>query len=269
MAILDRYRRDARKPSYVRAIVYGGMLLVAVAAFFMARQRSAPMAAARQDGGRSYQPDAAAPPLAGWAALPAGKERALLGRVVDQRPLGVREHAEAYYYLLKKAHHVAEATLVDDVNPKVTYMDFARQADLIRGSVVRIRGLLLRLVKTPLQEPDRAGLRAVYEGQILGAENRVYSFVLTEPPAAPLVPGQVTTRDGLRVSLAGYFLQVITYENRETPPRRTATPLIIGRELALTRKSPPRGSLAWPWLAVGAAALAWLAWRICGSLFRR
>ena len=269
MAILERYRRKSAGPGYHRAIIYGGLLLAAAGAFFMAGRRDAPRAPRARTDSSTYRPEAAAPPLPGWRPLSSIDERKLLGHVVDQRPLGVREHAQAYYYFLKKAHHVTEAELEAEVNPEVTYASFIDEPSIVRGSAVRVRGALLRLARTPLGDPGKAGLSAVYEGQILSADNRVYSFVLTEPPQAPYEPGRVRMRDGLRVGLAGFFLQVIVYANRQTPPVAVATPLIIGRRLAPLKRAASARGVSWPWLLLGVAVLAWLAFRMTWAVVGR
>jgi len=212
-------------------------------------------------------------PAGAWQPLPPEEERALLGRVVDQQPLYVREHREAYYYLLKKVHYLSDAALAAAADKSIVYTDYATQPGIIRGAVVSVTGQLLSLEKTDL-DPETAGIPAVYEGIIRDRRGHNYVCILTEPPEPPLVPGQVFPSDWRIVRLNGIFLQVVIYRSRHTPPRDIAAPLIIGRRVTPLRYE--RGATTrtaakpvWKWgvaLGVGAALAAILLltgrWRI-------
>lgn len=259
MAILQEYRKKTRaqgKRGYRRGLILA-VLLCLVAVMMVLLNRYA--------GKRSHKPATASQPTrvtakvspvpsqprrgaAAWRPLTARKERELLARIVDQTPLGVREHRDAYFYLLNKIHNMSDVAIAARVDRSITYADYADQPDIVRGSFVEVAGHLLRLEKTPL-DPAQAMLPAVYEGQILDAENRVYSFCLTEPPQRPFLPGTMRIRDALRVRLQGVFMQVITYRNREDPPRDVVTPLIIGRRLVESKAGPRPSTPPWIWIA--------------------
>lgn len=273
MAILQQYRRPGSgvKSSYRRAVFLAAILCLAAGMFFLSGDTPpADDGAAEGPAPPSAPVDPTPAPLPGWAPLAPRKERELLGKLVDQVPIGVREHARAYYYLLKKAHHTTEAQLEEDLDKGTTYEEFAYHAEAIRGSVVQVFGLLMRLEKTLLQDPEKAGLPAVYEGQIIDAKRNIYSFSLTEPPRPPLVPGRVQTRDRLRVRLCGIFMQNIVYKSRHIPPRLIATPLIIGRRLFLAQGGGrASGARSWVWTLLLAIAGLLLALRIVITVFRR
>ena len=273
MPVLEKYRARGSRPGsgYRRAIIFGAMLLV-VGALFLSLNRAsrkgappppappAPPAATSRDvddAQAGSMPDQ-------WKPLPPAEERTLLAALTDQQPLYVREHREAYYYLLNKAHHMTDSALDSQVNNEITYADYGRQPDIVRGSVVEVTGRLLRLNKTMLQ-PGKATIPAVYEGQILDRDNHVYSFFLTEPPGPPFRPGAVRISDGIGARLRGIFMQVLAYDNRENPPKTIVSPLLIGRRLIeISAPDTAPAPLAWYWYAlitVGAVVLGtWLVW---------
>lgn len=267
MAILEEYRQKSRtrdKRSYRRLVLLGGPFCVVVGMMVALNYYGGTSETKPAKRGKSVAatvpasatPRAAKPkPLAKpWTPLAADQERELLSKIVDQAPLGVREHSEAYYYLLNKVARMTHAAIADEVDRTITYSDFDNQPDIVRGSFVEIAGHLLRLEKTPL-DADASGLAAVYEGQIMDPDSLVYSFVLTDLPRAPFVPGHVRPRDALRVRLRGVFMQVIAYQNNEDPPKYVVTPLIIGRRLVQLKRDRGSAVPAWVWI-VGFAGLS-------------
>jgi len=273
LAILEKYRRDRSLSlrGYRRALVLMLFLAVVLALMVMigiqARESVLQPSASPPPAPAAPSPDVIIEdPLPDWAPLSPKEERALLGKITDQAPLGVRENREAYYYLLNKVRRMSDTELAERVDRKIQYEDFQNQGDIIRGSVVEVTGTLLRIEETEL-DYAQAGLRAIYEGQIMTADGALYSFSLTMRPQAPFAPGKVGVRDALPVRLRGIFMQVIVYENRENPPKQIATPLIIGRSLTHIRLPPrPRGSF--PWFTVSAllALAAGLAFTIVATL---
>lgn len=262
MPILERYRkRSARVTTGYRRVLILVILLGVVVALMgllarTGRQRSPdtkapesqmsslpradPASTAHADETRTSRPK--------WRPLPPEKERALLAKLADQVPLRAPLHHEAYYYLLNKVQNMTDAELEKDLDTTVAYADCARRPKEIRGRVVEVSGTLLRLERTPLNL-SKAGLSAVYEGQIMDRDQHIYSFFLSEPPQPSLVPGDVRVRDSRRVRLRGVFMQVLVYENREDPPKHVATPLIIGRRLVEIRKRRPGpGRIGWQWI---------------------
>ena len=261
MGILDNYRKQ--RPSvtrvYLRVAILTALFVVVVTIMIVLRRR------AREAEGLSRIPARPAPasalPAAGSGSMPASppaglpewkplspaEERNLLAKITDQAPLAVREHREAYYYLLNKVHRMTDAEINAQLDLTVGYEEFANQADIVRGSVVEVKGHLLRLEETPL-DPSRAGLPVVYEGQIMDRSLKVYSFRLTESPRPAFEPGQLRIEDARHVRLRGIFMQVVVYQNREVPPTDVAAPLIIGRKLV---EIPPVGrKTSWLWLLV-------------------
>ena len=283
MAILGRYRDRRRNETLPlrRVWTLSILLCLVVMVVLITAQRrlnstagssetpESPAATAPPDA----PPPGPPPPSSTWRLLPPDEERALLSQIVDQVPLGVREHREAYYYLINKVHRLTDAQLAEELDPEVTYFDYAKQPEIIRGSVVEVSGMVMRLEMTPL-DPSKAGLAAVYEGQIMDRKSNIYSFVLTEPPAPPFAPGRIRVRNALRARLRGIFMQILVYGNREVPPKDVATPLIIGRRLERLKVkglAPP--PVSWGWIAVlgvGALVLSvWLCIRIARPSTRR
>ena len=271
MPILEEYRElpplSARRYGVLALLTI--MLMLVLIVILRLGRKEVPAAEPEEHAGtaadRSHSlplPERAARP---WQPLPPDEERALLGRIVDQAPIGLREHREAYYYLLAKSHHTTDAELAADLDTEVGYPDFAGQPAIVRGSVVQVRGLLLRLQTVQLSRPPEAGPKTISEGQIMDYDNpeQIYSFVLTEPPQSSLGPDKVSMADAVRVTLRGFFMQNIAYQNQANPPEYVATPLIIGRRLEkIALPEAPRGPIfiIWPvLLAILAAAFAlWL-----------
>ena len=258
MAILGKYRKRGTEAArgFRRTVILLLLLCVVIALMALLGQKRK-----GRDREPAIQPAAPLPRavrgtrsagLPDWHPLPPGQERALLAKVVDQVPLGVREHRHAYYYLLNKMHRLSDTEVASLLDRSIRYGDYARQPDIVRGSMVEISGLLLRYERTPL-DPGKAGFEAVYEGQILDADNHVCSFSVTEPHAR-FVPGRVDIRDARRVRLRGVFMQVIVYQNQEHPPKDVATPLVIGRRL-VALPTPRFGArpISWAWIAALAA----------------
>jgi len=273
MPILGKYRKP--RPIGLRGYRVALMLalllvVVVVVALRLGKRKEAPRpptthrepSASR--AATAPPPDTPAPD-SNWRALSPDEERAMLGRIVDQAPLGVLEHRKAYYYLLNKVHRMSDREMADRVDREIGYRDFAWQPQIVRGSVAEVQGILLRLQSVPLSNPKEAGLQLIYEGQIMDSDtpDHIYSFVLTERPGAQFKPDRVTIDDALRVRLRGIFMQNIVYQNQQNPPKRVATPLIIGRRLLkISRPSPETGpvSIIWPAALALAACLfgAWL-----------
>jgi len=92
-----------------------------------------------------------APGDEGPAETPQAKEERLLGRVQDQYPLYIREQKEAYYYLLQKAKRLSYEEVCDRLDPDIDYAMMTESPHIARGSVVEVAGLLLRVVKTPME----------------------------------------------------------------------------------------------------------------------
>lgn len=282
MPILERYRGRGRREAFPgrRLWSLAALLCLLVLAIAAATQRhgqpeSVRAAPARREAAATPAPlpdepapPADAPPLEDWEPLPPEEERELLARIIDQAPLGVLEHAEAYYYLLNKVRRMSPEEMEARLDDAVRYEDYDLQAHIIRGAVVETRGIVLRLEETPVN-PAKAGAPAVWEGQLLDRQNRLYSFALTDAPRPPLHVG-LRMRDRLWVRLRGVFMQVIVFENRETPPNLVATPFIIARELHPVEVGTfsPTFTLSWPWFAVMVLAAVALALRMSVGLFR-
>lgn len=283
MPILERYRGRGRREAVPgrRLWTLAALLCLLVLAISAATQRygqpetvpAAPAAPARREATPAPRPDepadkAEAPLPDDWEPLPPAEERELLSRIIDQAPLGVLEHAEAYYYLLNKVRRMTPEAMDSRLDAKVEYQDYDLQPHIIRGAVVEAKGVVLRLEKTPVN-PAKAGAPAVWEGQLLDRKNRLYSFALTDPPRPPLRTG-LRMRDRMWARLRGVFMQVIVFENRETPPNLVATPFIIARELQPLDVGTfsPTLTLSWPWLVVMALAAVALAVRMSIGLFR-
>ena len=166
----------------------------------------------------------------------------LLRRVVDQRPLAIREHRLAYYYLLNEVHELGDAALRERVDPQLGYDDFVDTPDLVRGAYLQLHGALLRLEETAM-DPHASGFTRVFEGQIHDAERRPISFVLTEDPRPEFEPGKVGIYSGGPVTLEGVFLMNIAFLN--VGGKHTATPLVLARGL-IRRPGPGSGAPSWP-----------------------
>ena len=130
--------------------------------------------------------------------------------------------------------------------------------------MVEVKGHLPRLVKTSL-DPSKAGLAAVYEGQVMDRSLNVYSFRLTESPRPVFEPGKVQIKDARHVRLRGIFMQIVVYQNRAQED--VATPLILGRRLVdippVSRKS------SWVWLMVLGGLVIFVALRLGLTLLPR
>jgi len=264
MGILENYRkqRPAAIRGYLRVAILSSLFMVVITIMIVLGQRAqeaaGPSAIPSKPIARETHPEDSAPsPVApgsasAWKLRTPAQERALLARIVDQAPLAVREHREAYYYLLNKVHRMTEAELDAQLDLSVGYGQFAHQADIVRGSVVEVKGHLLRLVETPL-DPSKAGLPAVYEGQIMDRSLNVYSFRLTESPRPMFEPGKVQIKDARHVRLRGIFMQVVVYQNRAQ--KDVATPLILGRRLVDIPPVNRKSSWVWPTVLGGVVIL--------------
>jgi len=262
MGILENYRR--RRPRGIRgyrsAVLLAVLLVIVVAGgyAFRARFQRRPVGLPLRAPAAVESPPALAPAAvdsdaaAKWTPLSPEKEDELLGEVVDQRPLYLREHRDAYYYLLGKVRSMSDDDLREAIDPTITYSDYGRQPAIIRGTVVEATGRLLWLTRTEL-DAKVAPLTHVYEGQILDPDMRIYWFVLTETPGDPFVPGLVTLKQGLRARLRGIFMQVVVYRTRAG--KDMAVPFLIGRRLESRQGLRSGvGMPSWPWLAGIAAA---------------
>ena len=264
MVILGEYRKHRKTTSlgHRRIVLLAVLLGLVVAMMALFHRKAAEVHTAPSIRPRPAVHESPAAPqsppaerlASAWHALPPEKERALLARIIDQAPLAVREHREAYHYLLNKLHHMTDAQVAAEADPTISYADYVGQPEIVRGSMVEVAGRLLRLEKTGLDQ-DKAGLTAVYEGQIMDAKGHLYSFCLTKPPSAPFSPGTVRFEDGLRVRLQGVFMQIIVYRDRHIPPRNVATPLIIGRRLIEMQPAQTASdTISWLWVALLALA---------------
>ncbi len=244
----------------IRALVLMGVLLLALVWTLTELGR------AREPTGEASQ-HGNAPPVpadtpanggtADWQFLAPKSERRLLAELTDQAPLGVRENARAYYYLLGKVHRMTDGQVDAAWDSALSYDAIASDPEVARGAIVQVQGHVLRLVRTEL-DASAAGLAAVWEGQVMDADRHLYSFVLTEEPELGDrgAGGVIEARDGLRAGIRGIYMQNIVYESRGG---LVVTPLVIARRLAIAEEgvaaqNPRRG---WPWLilAVGAVVL--------------
>ena len=280
MSILADYRRrrPAAAKGYRNAVLLALLLAIVIGGGYAFRTRCR-----RQPAGLALRvpiagkpsppplPAADVPPdsdaAAKWTPLSPEKEIELLGEVVDQRPLYLREHRDAYYYLLGKVRNMSDDDLREAVDPTIAYTDYGSQPAIIRGSAVEVTGRLLWLTRTEL-DARVAPLTHVYEGQLLDPDMRIYWFVLTDTPRDPFVPGRVTLKQDMRATLRGIFMQVIVYRTRAG--KDTAVPFLIGRRLE------PREGLrsgvgmpSWPWLAAITAGVVALFLLFARAALRR
>lgn len=265
MPILEEYRKPniSRARGYRGAVMLAALLvLVLVVIVRMGRQNAPPTPPSGEPEISASAPVALSSPTQPWEPLSPDEERALLEQIVDQAPIGLREHREAYYYLLAKVHHLTDAEIAAALDTEIRYADFAGQPAIVRGSIVGVRGILLRLQSVQLTKPPDSGPAIIYEGQIMDGDTpeHIYSFALTEPPQSSLQSDRVSMSDAIRVTLRGIFMQNIVYQNQQNPPELVATPLIIGRRLEKTALPNPRPAPTSPlWfitLAIFAAIIA-------------
>ncbi len=283
MSILAEYRRrrPANTKGYRNAVRLGLLLVIVVGSGYAFRTRyqqqpqPAGLALRVPDADKPSSP----PPPAGdvaadtdaaakWTPLSPEGEIELLGEVVDQRPLYLREHRDAYYYLLGKARSMSDDDFREAVDQTITYADYESQPAIIRGSTAEVTGQLLWLTKTQL-DARVAPLTHVYEGQLLDSDMRLYWFVLTAPPRDPFVPDLVTLKQDLHATLRGIFMQVIVYRTRDGED--TAVPFLIGRRLE-PREGLSGGGVgmpSWPWLAAFAAVVVGIFLAFARATFRR
>jgi hypothetical protein len=260
MTILQQYRaRRIRRRGAIRALVLMGVLLLAVVWTLaeLGRARGSARVTPQKSNAPLVPAETASNRVSEWQALSPESERRLLAGLTDQAPLGVTENARAYYYLLGRMHYMTDAEVDAAWDPAMSYDAIASDPEVARGAVVQVQGHVLRLVRTEL-DASVAGLPAVWEGQVMDADRRVYSFVLTEEPELGEhgTDGVVQVRDALRAGIRGIYMQNIVYESRGG---LAVTPLIIARRLAIAEEgvSTAKSRRSWPWLmlAVGAAAV--------------
>jgi len=260
--------RRIRRGGAIRALVLMGTLLLALVWMLadLGRTRG-PVGKGNEQANAPVAPVVAAdtPISAGipaeWQALTPEAERRLLAELIDQAPLGVWENAQAYYYLLGKVHHMTDDQVDAAWDSSLSYDAIASDPEVARGAVVQAQGHVLRLVRTEL-DASVAGLSAIWEGQMLDADRRVYSFVLTEEPELGGYGAAIQTRDGLRAGIRGIYMQTIVYESRGG---LVATPLLIARRLAIAEQGAAdqeNSRRGWPWLLVAAGAVVLMVVRL-------
>jgi len=259
----DRYlprRPRARGPG--RIVLLAGLLALVLLGMWETHRRAGRFRTAREGKASAgatkpvpVEPIRQSEALERKGLLPPEQERALLARVQDQYDLAVLEQKEAYYYLIRKVRLLSLPQLLDHLDAEADFDDFAADPDLVRGAVVQVRGQLYRMEKEPM-DLEASGVSHVYEGEVLGTDGNLYSFILVETPKPDVRPGRVTRRDRIPVRVTGVFLQNLIYTNRTGKP--FAAPLIIAKEVArLPSETAPHALL--PTWAAGALALVLLA----------
>ena len=250
----DTYKRRRRRAPGLGRIVILCALLVVVMAAMLELQRKARLyeREAREGESASIPPEMLERPRQSGDftqedILSVAEETKLLSHVQDQLPLAVREQRIAYYYLLNKLRLQSLDALLQGLDERVRYEDFIDQPQIVRGAVVRVRGHLYRLIRTEM-DAKASGLSHVYEGQIRGAQGRMYSIVLVEAPTRDLKPGIVSRKDHIVVEVVGAFLQNVAYADRSGG--HSASPLIIAK--AMRRVQVPG--------AEGARLPLWVGW---------
>jgi hypothetical protein len=197
-----------------------------------------------------------------WQELGGEDERRMLAALEEQGPLFLREHREAYYYMLNKVHRMSEADLEYLLDPKVTYEDFATRPSIIRGAAVNLRGTLIRFKRTDLGH-GRSGLASIWQGNLVDPEGRPILVALTESPEPPLVVSEVgLQKQTPEVTVRGIFIQNVQYENMAGDT--IAAPLIIARELRVANKvaRPGKDGSSGIWIALACATALLLVWRL-------
>jgi hypothetical protein len=139
------------------------------------------------------------------------------------------DNVDAYYYAVHKVAAAEQKKIVETSDSKLTYPDLIKYSGQKRGTFVRIRGSLLSLKKNLLPE-NVSGIRNAYLGQLVGSNQKVYTFLCLH------IPDKVRLQDVIEVHALYYKLW--KYEARSG--RMQITPYFIARTFSKIPAVPPQ-----------------------------
>lgn len=124
--------------------------------------------------------------------------------------------------ILKRLAKVDAAALSTSINEEATFIPLMKTPEQFRGEVVRLSGILRKVVEKKINPPFEDGTKSLYYGQLSNASGQIISFLAVQKPVQDTGKG---------VSLVGYFLKRHTYLNNEPGDRLTWCPLVVVKEV--------------------------------------
>jgi hypothetical protein len=160
-------------------------------------------------------------------------DRDLLGGVEDRAPVRSAEEnyyeAQAYNYLLVKAHKLPPDILTGNARRDLTFAHLFEEPDKYRGELIHIEGRLKRLRRFDAPKlAGKDGVPQLFEGWLFTdtSFNNPYCVIASELSPGVHVGEELDTR----VKFDGYFFK--RYRYKAAYGRFYDAPLLIGRELS-------------------------------------
>jgi hypothetical protein len=176
-------------------------------------------------------------PIRAWAVeppagLPDGVDREILAGVEDRAPVrSANENyyeAQAYGYLLVKAHNTPGSLLEKAARRDLSFVHLFEEPEKHRGKLIHLEGRLKRLTHfDPPQLTLKEGVQTLFEGWVFTetSYSNPYCVVFSELPTA-LHPGEKLED---HVTFDGFFFKRYRYKAADGHWRDA--PLLIGKEL--------------------------------------
>jgi len=111
---------------------------------------------------------------------------------------------------------------VREIEKKGSFRALMKDAELYRGSVVQIRGLLENSERFPIPE-NKSSITEPFRGQISNISGQIFSFISIERPPQELLKHPVR--------LTGVFIKRYAYKNRLAGEKLTWTPLLVVKKV--------------------------------------